>query len=72
VLAELRAVEGSFFRFAMAQSRRHREHFLARPLDEASRAQFERLAADSLAAQRAIEQADAVPFETYLTNYFAQ
>ena len=72
VLEALRAGEGSFFRFAMAQSRLHREHFLARPLDDVSRAHFERLAAESLDAQRAIEQADAVPFETYLANYYAQ
>lgn len=72
VLEALGAEGNSFFRFAMAQSRRHREHFLARPLDTESRAHFERLARESLAAQRAIEDSDALPFEAYLANYYAQ
>ena len=72
VLEALGAEGNSFFRFAMAQSRRHREHFLARPLDADARAHFERLARESLAAQRAIEESDALPFEAYLANYYAQ
>jgi len=72
VLAALKAGGNSFFRFAMEQSQRHRDHFLARPLDEATAGRFARAARASLDEQRAIESADTVPFESYLAAWYAQ
>jgi glutamate--cysteine ligase len=72
VLEDIRAGGNSFFRFAMAQSERHREHFLGRPLDAATAERFARIAGESLEAQRAIERADAVSFESYLAAWYAQ
>jgi len=64
--------EDSFFRFAMAQSEAHREHFLARPLDAAEQQGFVELARQSLADQQALEQADSIDFDTYVEQYLAQ
>ncbi len=72
VLATLRSSGESFFRFAMERSRVHHAHFLARPLDAASNAEFVRLARKSLEQQAALEAADTLPFERYLANYYAQ
>jgi len=73
VLAELRdRYAGSYVDFAAAQSERHRESL--RSLAPAPRAQeaFERMAAESIAQQKAIEAADRVPFETYRRQYLSQ
>ena len=72
VLARLRDSNQSFFRFALEQSLAHREHFLARPLPPAKFERLTRLAGEALAAQRAIENADDIPFEDYLANYYRQ
>ena len=62
----------SFPGFALAQSQRHRRALLAQPLAEGVEARFARLAEESVAAQREIEAADTVPFETYRQQYLAQ
>jgi glutamate--cysteine ligase len=72
VLAHLRERNQSFFRFALEQSLAHRGHFLARPLPDAEFARLAVLAGESLAAQRAIEDADDISFEEYLANYYRQ
>jgi glutamate--cysteine ligase len=72
VLAALREQDQSFFRFSMGQSLQHRDHFLARPLDQQARARFEAWSRESLQSQRAIEQADTQSFESYLASYYAQ
>jgi len=58
-----------YVRFARAQSLRHRDALLESPLAPGVQSRFERLADESLAAQRRIEAADAVPFETYRQQY---
>ena len=63
--------DNSFPRFALAQSRRHREALLAMPLRADAHARLARMAEESLAAQRRIEQADDMPFETYRQRYLA-
>ncbi len=61
--------DGSYFRFALEQSRRHREALLGEPLAAEIEADFVRLAAESLERQRAIEAADQEPFEAFLQRY---
>jgi glutamate--cysteine ligase len=72
VLSEIRErCGGSYFRFALEQSLRHRDALLGQPLpdDEASR--FRRMAEESLDRQRAIEAQDDLPFEAYRQQYLS-
>jgi glutamate--cysteine ligase len=55
--------------FVLAQSRAHRAAFVRDPLAPAETARQRRLAEESIAAQRRIEAADAVPFETFRQHY---
>jgi glutamate--cysteine ligase len=61
----------SFSAFVLDASRRHREHLLALPYEAAVRQRFERMAAESIDEQKAIEAADAMDFETYRQHYLA-
>jgi glutamate--cysteine ligase len=57
--------------FALARSLRHRDELLSQPLAEDAAARLQRMADDSLARQRELEAADAVPFEDYRQRYLA-
>ncbi len=72
VLQTMRQRGQTFVEFAMAQSLKHQEHFLAEPLPEVVRQAFEKQARRSLAEQEEIEAADSLSFEEYLRQYFAQ
>ncbi|MGE5168874.1 MAG: glutamate--cysteine ligase [Rudaea sp.] len=73
VLAEMKAHFGdSYTEFALAQSIAHREAMLALPVESDAVVRFARLAEESLAEQRAVEQADDVPFDEYRRRYLAQ
>ena len=72
MLAEMDQQGEEFYHFAMRMSRQHQQWFAGRPLDEAKRQQFEKLARESIEKQHAIEAADKIPFEKFLQNYFAQ
>ncbi|QJD60054.1 glutamate--cysteine ligase [Pseudomonas sp. gcc21] len=72
VLAEIQRHGNSFFRFALAQSEAHREYFMARPLDTESMDAFRRQAEVSLTEQTAIEAADDVDFDTFVSSYLSQ
>jgi len=61
-----------FYHFAMRMSQQHQKWFADRPLDDAKRLQFEKLAQESIVKQQAVEAADKVPFATFLQDYFAQ
>lgn len=69
----LHAVEhahgGSFAAFGLAQSRWAQSQFLAAPWSDAHEADFQRMAAQSIAEQRAIEAADEGDFEAWLVRY---
>ena len=70
----LRAMEhygSSYVRFALAQSRAHREAIMSLPFPAEVAARFARMAEESLAEQRRVEAADNVPFETYRQQYLA-
>jgi glutamate--cysteine ligase len=73
VLAEIsRSDDGSYVAFTLAQSRRHRQTLQELPLPAEVQARYARMAEESLAAQRSIEAADSVPFETYRRQYLSK
>lgn len=61
----------SFEAFSLAQSARARDHLLALPWSDAQQARYVALADESVAAQKAIEAADTLPFETWRQQYMA-
>jgi glutamate--cysteine ligase len=73
VIAEIGATDDkSYLAFALAQSRQHRRTLKDLPVPEELAARFARVAEESLVAQRRIEAADSVPFETYRQQYLAR
>jgi glutamate--cysteine ligase len=64
--------DNSYVAFALAQSVRHRRALLDLPFSAQAKARYARMAEDSLAAQRGIEAADSVPFETYRQQYLSK
>jgi len=60
-----------FFKFAMAQARKHHDSLLTQPLDAATLAKFEASAQSSLAEQKRLEALPQQPFEDYLASYYA-
>jgi glutamate--cysteine ligase len=73
LMAELKTSGESFFQLALRTSAEHKKYFLDLfPPDERRLAQFATQAADSIEAQRAIEQADRLPFDDYLQQYLAE
>ena len=62
----------SYVAFALAQSGQHRRTLENLPLPVELAARFARMAEESLAAQRRIEAADTVPFETYRQQYLSK
>lgn len=72
MLADIRRSEDeSYLSFALAQSGRHRRTLQNLPLPAQVDARFARMAEESLAAQRRMEAADSVPFETYRQQYLS-
>ena len=73
VLAEIgRSEDKSYVRFALAQSGRHRDALQALQLPAEVEARYARVAEESIAAQRRVEAADRVPFETYRQQYLSR
>ena len=64
--------EGSYFRFALAYSLRHRSALQAEPFPASAETRFARMAEESIEKQRTIEAADKVPFEQYRQQYLSQ
>ena len=61
--------DGSYFRFVLEQSRRHRASLLAEPMAAEIDELFGRLAEESLERQLAIEAEDRMPFDEFLKRY---
>jgi glutamate--cysteine ligase len=61
----------SYIEFALAQSLAHRARMLALPFDATVAARLERMAGESLAEQRRLEETDDVPFELFRRQYLA-
>jgi glutamate--cysteine ligase len=72
MLADMDQNGEEFYHFALRKSREHQNWFAERPLDNAKRLQFEKLALESIERQKTIEATDDIPFETFLQNYFDQ
>ncbi|MBK5105650.1 MAG: glutamate--cysteine ligase, partial [Burkholderiales bacterium] len=62
----------SYLAFALTQSVRHRRALQDLPLSPEVEARYAAMAEESLAAQRRIEAADEVPFETYRQQYLSK
>lgn len=67
-----RAHDKSYVAFALAQSLRHRRSLQDLRFAEDLNDRYARMAEESLAAQRRIEAADSVPFETYRQQYLSK
>jgi glutamate--cysteine ligase len=63
--------DGSYFRFALAYSLRHRVALQREPFPGELEARFARMADESLAKQRMIEAEDKLPFEKYREQYLS-
>jgi glutamate--cysteine ligase len=73
VLCEVEQRHGrSFPAFVQAQSDMHRRALLELPLAPDAAARYEKQAAESLLAQRAVEEADSMPFEAFRQQYLMQ
>jgi len=73
IIAEIGATgDKSYIAFALAQSKRHRRTLEDLHLPAEVAARYARMAEESLAAQRRIEAADSVPFETYRQQYLSR
>ena len=62
----------TFAEFARRQSAHWQDYFLQKELSKNKLARFEELAADSLAQQQTIEEADTLNFEQYLDDFYQQ
>jgi glutamate--cysteine ligase len=67
----MRAHGESFYGIARRLSQQHRRHFTERSLSADREAELDRMAADSLARQAALEAADSEDFDAFLARYFA-
>ena len=72
LLAEMRQTGETFFQLARRMSKLHKDYFLGLyPPNESRLAEFAAAAQESHVAQRRIEAADNVDFDTYLARYLA-
>jgi len=72
VLREIREQHGgSYARFVLAYSRRHREALKSEPLPAEVATHLAQLTEASLEQRRTLEAADTVPFETYRQRYLS-
>jgi glutamate--cysteine ligase len=72
LLTEMRQTGETFAQLALRMSKLHKDYFLGLyPPNESRLAEFARAARESHAAQRSIEAADKVDFDTYLRQYLA-
>ncbi len=72
VLQALREQRGGFFQFARQLAARQAGWLRQQPLDAAGTAAFARMAAESHAAQQAIEASDRVSFDAFVDCYMQQ
>ena len=66
------AAEASCLSFALARSLEHRRELINLPLTRMVEERHERMAIESIAAQRAIEASDTLPFEAFRQDYLNQ
>ncbi|PLZ02020.1 glutamate--cysteine ligase [Burkholderia sp. WAC0059] len=71
VLQTMRERQQGFLQFGLAQSERHAEYFLSRPLDPAATQRFEALARQSLDEQTQLERDEIGSFDAFVAAYRA-
>ena len=72
LLTEMRQTGETFFQLALRMSKLHKDYFLGLyPPNESRLAEFGAAAGESHEAQRRIEAADRLDFDTYLATYLA-
>lgn len=71
MLDEMRENGEGFYQFARRLSREQWRYFSRRKMDSGLMEELERMAAQSLAEQEALEQASGEDFDAYLARYFA-
>ena len=72
VLACMNQNNEEFGCFASNTSALHKNYFVAQPLDSQTQQKFAEMATASLQKQAAIEAADTLSFDDFLTRYFSQ
>lgn len=72
MLQNMREHKEGFFHFARRMSQTHQRFFMSLPRNPERERFFEEVAARSLEEQKAREAAEEIPFDEYLTRYFAQ
>jgi glutamate--cysteine ligase len=72
VISDIKRQDISYFRFAMNIAETHAAYFRDTPLGEEKTAFFQLEASESLARQRAIEEADSESFEVFWQRYYRE
>jgi glutamate--cysteine ligase len=72
LLAEMQQQDIPFFRLAMNYSQRWAEHFRSPALPAERSSHFQKIAAQSIVKQQAVEADDSIDFTTYLRDYYRQ
>ncbi len=72
ILADMKATNQTFFRFAMNQSMQHAEAYRQRPLADEDMVRMQREAEESLQRQADLDGQPQMDFEEYLSGYYAQ
>jgi len=72
ILSDMRKHDEGFFHFSRRMSEQHRQYFLQLPPAPDKFREFRAAAEHSLQNQKLMEESDAVSFDEFLQNYFAQ
>ncbi|MDD5461138.1 MAG: glutamate--cysteine ligase [Methylococcales bacterium] len=72
ILQNMTQTRQPFSRFALAKSAEHARYFSLNKLDPIHIRQFEDMAEQSLAKQKALENKAQIPFDEFLKQYFSQ
>ena len=72
LLQAMRDGNKTFFKLSLEQAQKHRASFNGNSLKPCTKDQYAAMAEQSIDDQKAIEEADSVNFETYLSDYYQQ
>lgn len=72
ILDELKREGTPFFTYAMSKAFEAKSRFTSRRLSEDTLNRYQALASESIQQQRQMEASDALDFDSFLENYFAQ
>ena len=73
VIQDMRENDTGFYHFAMERARGHKSYFQSlASLDDERLRIYETEAADSIAKQKQIEDADQISFDEYLKKYYSE